>query len=241
MLEVEPPTLIQLTQDGTNSSNMKVMATLSMKRKQSLLSKVSLITKTEQLLEKPGIMKITRNGISCMLMSLVKHQPQDLARAGECTLTDHSISKLECLVEDSWILSLTELLSRPEMEDLLKPGTSSTRLEPSRARVTLVPLTTTLLISETLGLMLMELTVPGTNSSNSKKVSSSTINMAKFLMLILRMLKENTLLQLSKTERLIKNGESSMLTKEQRNRPRERTETEDSISIDLSTLSQECG
>jgi hypothetical protein len=136
MLEAEASTVIQLTQDGTNSSDMKVMATLSMKRKQSLLSKVSLISKTDKLLERPGRMKITRNGISCILMSLVKHHPQVLARTGECTLTDHSIFNLECLMVDSWIVSPIDLLSRLEMEDQPRHSSSNTRLEPSRVRVT---------------------------------------------------------------------------------------------------------
>jgi len=84
-------------------------------------------------------------------------------------------------VVDSWIVSLTDLLSRLEMQDQPRHSSSITRLEPSRARVTLVPLTTTLLISETLGLMLMELTVPGTNFSDTME-PTSTINIKRFLM-----------------------------------------------------------
>jgi len=217
MLEVETPMPTPLTQDGTNSSNMKVMATLSMKRSKSLLSKVNLIPRTDRLLRKTPTIKITRNGTSCTLTFHLKHQPQDLARAGECTLTDHSISKLECLVEDSWIISPTEWLSRSETEDQLRPSTSIIRLEPLDARDT----TTTLLISETHGPTLMELTAPGTNSSSSKKVNSSTINTEKFLMLTLRMLKANTLLQPPRMERFIKSGESSMLIKLPRKLPRE--------------------
>jgi hypothetical protein len=106
------------------------------------------------------------------------------------------------------------------MEDQPRPSTSNTRLEPSRVRDMLVKLTTIPLISETLGAIYMEPTVPGTNSSNSKKVNSSSINMVNILMLTLRMLKENTQPQLQRTERFIKNGELSTLIKDPRKVPR---------------------
>jgi len=75
------------------------------------------------------------------------------------------------------------------MEDLLKPSTSITRLEPLDARV----ITTMLLTLETLGYTLMESTHTGTNSSDSME-TTSTINRVKYLMLILRMKKELMLL-----------------------------------------------
>jgi hypothetical protein len=61
------------------------------------------------------------------------------------------------------------------------------------------------------------------------------------LMLTLRMLKENTLPLLLRTERSIKSGESSTLTQETRRLPRAWMSKEACMSIHLSSLFQECG
>jgi len=188
-----------------------------MRRDKFLPFKARPILRIDKLSERTRMTKTTRNGLFVMLILQEHSQLQDTPRHGECISIDHSISKLECLVVDTWIISPTDLLSRPETEDQPRPSTLITRLEPSDAKVII----TMPLISETPGATLMELTAPGTNSSDSNKVNSSTINTEKSLMPILRMLKANTLLQPPRITRFNKNGESSIRTKVLRKLPKE--------------------
>jgi hypothetical protein len=173
-----------------------------------------------------------------MLMSLDHSQLQVIPKNGECTSTDHSIFKPDTQVEDSWIQSLTDWSLKPEMVDQPKTSTSNTRPELLGARVT----TTMLWISETHGVISMVLTVNLTNSSSSEKANSSTVRPPDILMLMLRMPKENTLLQLQRTTRFSKNGELSIKIKLPIKLNLEKsTLLEDYMSIDLSSLYLECG
>jgi len=121
-------------------------------------------------------------------------------------------------VVDSWIISPTDSSSRLEMPDQPKISTSIIRLEPSNARDT----TTTLLISETHGCTLTELTLPGTNSSDSMEPTSTTRRVRFLMSLVLRMRKEPMLLQPPREiTRTTNNGESSIRTKLLRRSPKE--------------------
>jgi len=79
-----------------------------MSKDKFLLFKANLTKKTDKLSKKPRRMKTIKNGQSFTLMSLDHSQHQVSQRAGECTLTDHSISKQDTQVEDSWIVSPTD-------------------------------------------------------------------------------------------------------------------------------------
>jgi hypothetical protein len=173
-----------------------------------------------------------------MLMSLDHSQLQVIPKNGECTSTDHSIFKPDTQVEDSWIQSLTDWSLKPEMVDQPKTSTSNTRPELLGARVT----TTMLWISETHGVISMVLTVNLTNSSSSEKANSSTVRPPDILMLMLRMPKENKLLQLQRMERSIRNGESSTLTKLPIKLDLDRSMLLEVCTLtDHSSLFQECG
>jgi hypothetical protein len=213
-----------------------------MNKNKSLPCKANLMLKTDYLSEKPKTVKTTRDGLSDMLMLLGHSQLQVTQRAGECILIDHSISKPDYQVEDSWIQSPTEWLSRPEMEDQPKNSTSNIRPELSRVRVMLVLLTTMLWMLETLGHIFMEPTANGINSSSLEKVNTSSIRRANILMPILRMQKENSQPQMQRMKRFTKNGELSIKIKHPIKLNLDRcTKREVCTLIDHSSLYQECG
>jgi len=124
------------------------------------------------------------------------------------------------------------------MEDQPRSSTSITRQEPSDARdITTMPLT-----SETPGYTLIHQTVNGTNSSNTKRVNTSSIKKVKYLMLMLRMKKELMLLLPPRAAiRSINNLELSMLIKEVKSKLQDSIQSLDSRLINLSILSPECG
>jgi len=204
------------------------------------MSMEELMLRIETSLPIRNMERSTNNGTSSMLMNIKMSQVRENSmRNSDSTSKDHSTLSLHYHHIDTLISLAITLLSRHQMEEHLKSGTSINNLWQSDLSPTTNHGTFKVMV-EAIQCKSQALTPTGGRSSDMKESNSSTGITERHLMFqVERMLKDNQFGSGVSMVEPTRDGRFSILTKHQRFQLKDLTKNTDSTLTDHSTSDQD--